>query len=98
MKRMRFSNKLRLGLALAAVLLLFLAVVVYAQVGGYDLSWYTLDGGGTTSAQGGGYALNGTIGQPDAGVHTGGGGYAVSGGFWTSAPSQSKLYLPLIRR
>lgn len=51
--------------------------------GGYDLSWSTIDGGGTTASAGGPYTLGGTIGQPDAGVATGG-GYEVTGGFWAA--------------
>ncbi|MBI5863043.1 MAG: hypothetical protein HZB38_00750 [Planctomycetes bacterium] len=49
---------------------------------GYDLSWYTIDGGGETYSLGGGYELGGTIGQPDAGAAMTGGGYELSGGFW----------------
>ncbi|MFC1781952.1 hypothetical protein ACFL02_00010 [Planctomycetota bacterium] len=52
-----------------------------AQSGdGYDLSWNTIDGGGGKS-MGGAYELEGTIGQPDAGVMEGG-GYILAGGFW----------------
>lgn len=46
----------------------------------FDLNWFTIDGGGGTSA-GGVYAVNGTIGQPDAGVMSGG-NYSLVGGFW----------------
>src|SRR5213594_2425586 len=48
--------------------------------GGYDLSWFTIDGGGGTST-GGVYSVSGTIGQPDAGVMSGG-NYSLVGGFW----------------
>ena len=64
--------------------------------GGYDLTWWTADGGGG-AASGGGYALNGTIGQPDAGTLTGG-GYTLAGGFWGGGANQRQLYLPLILR
>lgn len=50
-------------LALAALLLL--ASVALAQ-GGYDLSWWTVDGRGYTFSTGGGYSLGGTVGQADA--------------------------------
>jgi hypothetical protein len=41
-------------------------VPVPAQTGGpYELTWYTIDGGGGVS-RGGQYVLTGTIGQPDA--------------------------------
>src|SRR4051794_37825949 len=46
----------------------------------YDISWYTIDGGGGTST-GGVYSISGTIGQPDAGKLTGG-NYTIDGGFW----------------
>ena len=47
--------------------LLLLASVALAQSGGsYDLSWWTVDGGGATFNTGGGYSLGGTAGQPDA--------------------------------
>lgn len=39
---------------------------------GYDLSWWTVDGGGITFSNGGGYSLGGSIGQFDAGVLSGG--------------------------
>ena len=40
----------------------------------FDVSWYTMDGGGGTSS-GGDFELNGTIGQHDAST-------AMTGGFW----------------
>jgi hypothetical protein len=86
--------------------LLLLALTALARSGsepsvsvgpGYDLSWWTVDGGGVTFSTGAaaatpggtGYALSGTAGQPDAGLLTSGGepdgsgtGYALGGGFW----------------
>lgn len=47
----------------------------------FDISWYTIDGGGGTSA-GGDFVLSGTIGQPDAGSLMTGGGFELAGGFW----------------
>jgi hypothetical protein len=52
--------------------------------GPYEISWYTIDGGGGTSA-GGPYVLTGTIGQPDA-AYSAGGQYEVLGGFWPGGP------------
>ncbi len=64
-----------LGLSLATV------GVVWAQTGGgYDLTWWTVDGGGG-AASGGSYTLTGTAGQPDAGTVSGG-GYTLYSGFW----------------
>ncbi len=47
----------------------------------FDLSWWTIDGGGEMWTTGGDFELSGTIGQPDAGVTTGG-DFELSGGFW----------------
>lgn len=68
---------------LALVALLALGPVLLAVGGGYQLSWWTVDGGGSTS-QGGSYALSGTAGQHDAGTSSGG-PYVLSGGFWNDA-------------
>ena len=65
---------------------------------GYDLSWYTIDGGGATSSTGGSYSLGGTIGQPDAGVLSGG-TYTLNGGFWGGASiAHYNIYLTMVRR
>ena len=50
----------------------------------YEISWYTIDGGGGTST-GGQYVLTGTIGQPDADWSKGG-KYELLGGFWPGGP------------
>jgi hypothetical protein len=63
----------------------------------YDLSWWTVDGGGGASS-GDGYTLMGTAGQPDAAVLTGG-EYALLGGFWGGAAAgEYRVYLPLMLR
>jgi hypothetical protein len=67
---------------------------------GYDLSWWTVDGGGTTGSTGGGSTLSGTAGQPDAGVLAGG-GYTLGGGFWRGGearPPAYQIYLPAVLR
>jgi len=67
-------------LKLAPVLLLLLAAFpLRAQ--NFTLDWFTVDGGGGTSA-GGAYSVSGTLGQPDAGAMTGG-NFAIAGGFWS---------------
>lgn len=72
--------------------------VTLAQSGdGYSLSWWTVDGGGDTSASGEGYSLDGTIGQHDAGVVTGG-DYTLVSGFWGGVAVDHNVYLPLILR
>jgi hypothetical protein len=60
----------------------------------YDLSWFTIDGGGATFSTGGSYSLGGSIGQPDAGVLNGG-SYQLNGGFWGGAAINYNIYLPL---
>jgi len=76
---------------------LMVSVALAQSGGGYDLTWWTADGGGG-AASGGGYALNGTIGQPDAGALNGG-GYTLAGGFWGGgAAAGYDLFLPLILR
>ena len=68
------------------------------SVSGYDLGWFTMDGGGGTSS-GNGYILSTTIGQPDAGLLTGG-SYSLASGFWrgTVAAPACRGYLPLLLR
>ncbi len=60
-----------------------------APVGGgdFDLSWYTIDGGGGGSSTGGGFELAGTIGKHDAGPAMTGGNFALIGGFWAGVGS-----------
>jgi hypothetical protein len=67
------------------VVLLSTAVIYSsAQAQDYQISWYTIDGGGGASS-GGPYALTGTIGQPDA-AYSAGSGYELLGGFWPGGP------------
>jgi hypothetical protein len=81
-------------LVIALVLLVPLALALASN--GYDLSWWTADGGGggLTSSS---YTLSGTAGQPDASVLTGG-SYSLAGGFWSVASKGQMLYLPIVRR
>ena len=91
----------RRACVLSAVLLCGLLVtgVAWASSAGYDLTWWTVDGGGQTFSTGGGYTLGGTIGQPDPGLLTGG-GYALGGGFWGggAVAVEYGIYLPLVLR
>jgi hypothetical protein len=65
------------------VLLLIISIASSAS-SQYELSWYTIDGGGGRSS-GGPYELVGTIGQPDA-AYSRGGNYELLGGFWPGGP------------
>jgi len=65
--------------------LLLLTATCFAQTGGqYELSWSTIDAGGTTST-GGQYTIIGTIGQTDT-VASAGGSYELLAGFWPPQP------------
>ncbi len=93
-------RKWALPLLAAAMLMAPAGLIALAQ-GGYELSWWTVDGGGQTYSSGGGYELGGTIGQPDAGVLSGG-DYTLAGGFWqrgaSSEPPTHYIFLPLVLR
>jgi len=78
-----------------AFLLAFASVALAGSVA-YELTWFTVDGGGGASA-GGGYALVGTAGQPDTAVLSGG-TYTLAGGFWPGVEALSLRYLPIIMR
>jgi hypothetical protein len=84
-------------LLVALACLLAVSAALAATGDEYDLSWWTVDGGGTTCNLGGGYALGSTAGQPDAGV-LGDGGYTLTGGFWGGAMLRYSVYLPLVAR
>ncbi len=60
---------------------LLLATALAQADGPYDLSWYTIDGGGATFSADSSFSLGGTIGQPDAGSLSGG-TFILGGGFW----------------
>src|SRR5689334_16686280 len=85
-------------LVIASVLTLSLASAARAQSGGgYDLSWSTVDGGGTRST-GGVYTVQGTAGQPDAGAQAGG-SYTAGGGFWAAlTEALHRLFVPIVNR
>lgn len=77
-----------------ALAVLFSGALLQAQTGdGYDLSWFTIDGGGGTSSSAS-YTLSGTVGQPDAGTLEGD-DYKLVGGFWGGSTIQYDVYLPV---
>ena len=88
-------------LVLVGGLLLASAALAQTPQQTYDLSWWTVDGGGGTSSAAGSYALDGTAGQPDPGPVLSGGNYQLEGGFWgggLSGVSWYSIYLPLVLR
>ncbi len=90
-------NRRLAKLVLLLLLFLWLPAITRAQGGGYDLTWFSVDGGGGYSAASG-YTLDSTIGQPDAGTLSSGGGYTLVGGFWGGAAIQYQIYLPVVLR
>jgi len=50
----------------------------------FDLSWFSIDGGGGSSTNGI-FTINGTIGQPDAGRSTAPPFFSLMGGYWGAA-------------
>lgn len=86
----RFTTNHRV--ALVALGLFLVVSTVLAETLGFDLSWFTVDGGGGSSS-GGPYALSGTIGQADAGTMSGG-SYGLTGGFWSETAVQLPTATP----
>lgn len=64
---------------------------------GYNLGWFTIDGGGLAELSGGTYTLGGAIGQPDAGTLYGG-QIALTGGFWGGVNTTVSVFLPFIKK
>jgi len=74
--------KHRLPRLLLFLVLLILTLPALAQSGGdYDLSWWSVDGGGGGGSTGDVFSLRGSAGQADAGALTGG-NFELTGGFW----------------
>jgi uncharacterized membrane protein len=90
----------RKWLFLSLALLLALIPFVLASANGiFDLSWWSVDGGGDRSG-GGAYSLLGVAGQPDAGLLHGG-DFSLAGGYLGGAvvlPPTQHLFLPLVIR
>lgn len=53
-----------------------------APTTGFDVPWWTVDGGGGDVSSGGGFEVTGTIGQPDAASSLASGCWSVDPGFW----------------
>lgn len=61
--------------------LLLIVSHAHAQL---TISWYTVDGGGSTSSNGA-LSISGTTGQPDASTPMTNGALSMTGGFWPGA-------------
>lgn len=95
-------NRFRItALSLAMLCVLLVAGAVLAAPQAFDISRWTVDSGGGTSASET-YTLEGTIGQAEAGYQMSGGEYTLAGGFWgvggVAPPPQWDVYLPVISR
>jgi uncharacterized membrane protein len=92
----RNRNKPVLGIALALLVILLVAIPVLARSNVlFDLPWWTVDAGGGV-VSGGVYRLAGTSGQAEAG-RASGGAYELTGGYWAASPANA-IYLPLVLR
>jgi hypothetical protein len=93
--------KRKISLVIALFLLSLTTATVFAQASGsYDLTWSSINGGGSETSDGR-FALLGASGQAEVGaLH--GGTYALSSGFLAgmSLPSTTNyhVYLPVIVR
>ena len=93
----------KLLILLGPVLLLAGAVGLAYAGSGYQVSWWTVDGGGGRLSSDGGYALLGNVGQPDAGQPLSSASYSLVGGFWSGAPAEPPqgeftIFLPVVLR
>lgn len=69
-------------IALGALALTTTSALAGPSGGSFEITWHTIDAGGTSSTTGGSFELAGTIGQPDAGSEMTGGAFSLTGGFW----------------
>jgi len=89
-------RRLRINPAPAIVILMLLLAIAAVTRGavGYDISPWSVAGGGVMFSSGGNYSLGGTIGQPSAG-QIGVGGYTLGSGFWGGGVAAApKLHRP----
>jgi hypothetical protein len=77
--------RLRFGLLLVT-LLASSTVLTMAQGSGYELSWWTVAGGGEIASTAGTYELSAIFGVPNADVLTSE-TYTLMGGFWDEVPT-----------
>lgn len=75
---------------LALALIATLGVTPGLLAGGYEITSFTVDGGGGTIA-GDEWVLEGTIGQHDAGATLAGDEWVLTGGFWPAGSEEIDL-------
>ena len=91
------------GIFILIGLLLIASTAVAQSPDDYELDGWTVDGGGAKlSDTGDTLTLQGTAGQPDAGVLSHEDGISLAGGFWAGGKPQpgagNAIYLPLVLR
>lgn len=89
----------RLLVLLLLLISLVSTSVVLSAPNSLTMTWWTVDGGGTSpELSGGSYSLRGTTGQADAGMHNSN-GYTLYGGYWNPTTSNSSyiIYIPIIQ-
>lgn len=97
-------KQIRITLGLAALLLLGTLPATAAPTQPYQISHYTIDGGGARwGNHGDRFQLSGTIGQADSTGVLAVGPYTYSGGFWrtvaqVNSTGANQLFLPLVSR
>jgi len=90
----------RLWLFSLLTIILLGAGIALSAPDALDLNWWTVDGGGAVPRlTGGSYSLQGTTGQPDAGILANG-VFMLSGGYWNGRIPKwtTHVYLPLVIR
>ena len=100
---MRINMKKKsISVVLSFTIVILLITTTALAATGYEINWWTVDGGGGVSESSGGqYILKGTIGQHDSGPVIEGGTYSLYGGFWVKGIIDLVEYiinLPLILR
>jgi hypothetical protein len=86
-------NNRRAAVLLLGLAALLLAGTALAASSSYDLSWWTIGGGGRSVS--GSTALDGAIGQPVAG-QVGQGSLVLSSGYLARPADVPQAYLPMI--
>jgi hypothetical protein len=66
---------------IVSILVLITGLATGAAAQDFDITWWTIDDGGSMWTAGGAFELSGTIGQADAGALVGG-VFELTGGFW----------------
>ena len=87
--------KTSLQASLVGITLTLLVIVSGASAQPFSIARFVIASGGGASA-GGTFALNGTIGQPDAGAMSGG-NYSLAGGFWGASQTPPPVRSVIIK-